>query len=313
VDDPEAAYDATQLTIDGVGFGWRLGDPRIDPPRNSHVHIAAASNRTRFVFKDPRAFTTRQGTATFDPIGIVVTSDDEAIQAAIDAGGGLLNGDSVLISEEVASTWKVEPASLKRAERYENNPYISGASAQTGIGGTIPENTTRYYRIAVWDGFQWSQRSNEKEVTTGAEQNESGIVLAILPRSINSKVRVWWGSESNKYGAYCDITVPTSNTRIYDTGDYLSGLAWITEEPPTPPTTNAQQTLVDLAGNRVLFSDAEEENEEEELEPVKPADGEWKQGDICLRTNPEAGGIVGFICVESGEPGMWKAFGTITE
>ncbi len=37
----------------------------------------------------------------------------------------------------------------------------------------------------------------------------------------------------------------------------------------------------------------------------------WRQGSVVLNRNAAAGGKVGWVCVASGTPGTWKAFGTI--
>jgi hypothetical protein len=43
-----------------------------------------------------------------------------------------------------------------------------------------------------------------------------------------------------------------------------------------------------------------------------PTLGEWRRGDIVYHTAPSAGGNVGWVCVESGTPGTWQTFGTIS-
>lgn len=42
-----------------------------------------------------------------------------------------------------------------------------------------------------------------------------------------------------------------------------------------------------------------------------PASGSWNKNDIVLNTNIVAGGNIGWVCVVSGTPGVWKSFGTI--
>lgn len=42
-----------------------------------------------------------------------------------------------------------------------------------------------------------------------------------------------------------------------------------------------------------------------------PTTGSWTRGDVAYQTNPSAGGNVGWVCITSGSPGVWKAFGTI--
>lgn len=44
-----------------------------------------------------------------------------------------------------------------------------------------------------------------------------------------------------------------------------------------------------------------------------PIEGNNNKGDLQYNTNPMPGGYVGWICVESGNPGKWKRFGAIEE
>lgn len=44
-----------------------------------------------------------------------------------------------------------------------------------------------------------------------------------------------------------------------------------------------------------------------------PVSGSHGKGDIVYNTNPVVGGFVGWICVESGMPGIWKPFGRIED
>ena len=42
-----------------------------------------------------------------------------------------------------------------------------------------------------------------------------------------------------------------------------------------------------------------------------PTEGNYNKGDIMYNTDPTAGGWIGWVCVESGNPGNWKKFGAI--
>ena len=42
-----------------------------------------------------------------------------------------------------------------------------------------------------------------------------------------------------------------------------------------------------------------------------PTSGYWERGTVLYNSVPTAGGYAGIICVESGEPGVWKKFGLI--
>ena len=44
-----------------------------------------------------------------------------------------------------------------------------------------------------------------------------------------------------------------------------------------------------------------------------PLSGNHNQGDMIYNNNPQAGGYLGWVCIESGTPGKWKRFGKIEE
>lgn len=42
-----------------------------------------------------------------------------------------------------------------------------------------------------------------------------------------------------------------------------------------------------------------------------PTTGYWRRGDRVYNNEPDIGGYIGFVCVESGTPGIWNGFGRI--
>lgn len=42
-----------------------------------------------------------------------------------------------------------------------------------------------------------------------------------------------------------------------------------------------------------------------------PRTGRWEQGSVVYNATPQSGQHVGWICIESGEPGVWRTFGKI--
>ena len=44
---------------------------------------------------------------------------------------------------------------------------------------------------------------------------------------------------------------------------------------------------------------------------TEPTDGTFNNGDIVYNSNVTAGGYIGWVCIESGTPGVWKRFGVI--
>lgn len=298
----DETQDASQIEFAGTSFGWPNGHPAYEPPRTSHVHIANANGRARFIFEYPRGFCVNYGFTALDPIGLLVTSGVEGLQEAIDAAPELLNGHSIL--EKERNEWALKPVSKTRtAERVGYPPSIDAVSKQLEVGGKIPEGTSYFYRIAVWDGFQWSERS--KENSGKAEANDTAFVLAINALSAIAQVRVWRGSAEGEYDRYIDLPVPTAVTRLIDVGDYIAGLSWVVpekaEEVPATPEKNAQRDLVEQNGRVVGEGEA------------APANGTWEKGTRFFQSNPSAGAYAGWICTEAGTPGTWKGFGKLAE
>ena len=42
-----------------------------------------------------------------------------------------------------------------------------------------------------------------------------------------------------------------------------------------------------------------------------PSSGTYTRKQIVWNSEPSPGGVIGWVCVASGSPGTWKAFGTI--
>ena len=54
------------------------------------------------------------------------------------------------------------------------------------------------------------------------------------------------------------------------------------------------------------------QGKKQEVGTESPRSGAYTQGDIVWNEKPNAGGYVGWICIRSGTPGVWKAFGMIS-
>lgn len=63
--------------------------------------------------------------------------------------------------------------------------------------------------------------------------------------------------------------------------------------------TGAFNTKIGINGNSISFGNA------------IPSTGSYKKGDIVYNSNPASGKYIGFVCITSGTPGIWKGFGII--
>lgn len=99
-------------------------------------------------------------------------------------------------------------------------------------------------------------------------------------------------------------------------------LRWANYAPATPlsiygdGTTPANGYARDLTSNGGIgFSDyylgGTGQMRFRGVRPSIPTSGNWLRGDIVYDENPVAGGYIGWVCVASGTPGTWKAFGAI--
>ena len=48
-------------------------------------------------------------------------------------------------------------------------------------------------------------------------------------------------------------------------------------------------------------------------QPQVPVSGNHVRGEIMWNSLPSPGGSMGWVCVESGDPGVWREFGLISE
>lgn len=292
----ESTTDASQLELKGGNtYVWVSGQASNTPPKKAHLHVAAATSRTRVLSRAPRGANVATGAAVSDPVGIHVTSGVEGITSAVAAEKALLAADWELAQQNNA--WNLRPVGRVRVgRRFATAPSIAGTGLSTGIGGTLAASTKRFYKLAVWDGFNWSNASGESSKETAAK--ESAIVLTINTIGTNSLVRLFCGTETGVYTKYIDL--PTAGgTRITDYGEYVDGLPWITTEVPTPPSANAQQDMFEIAGRRMGWAAG------------VPTKGSWQRGDVLWKTEPTASSTPGWVCVEAGEPGVWKTMAAL--
>jgi hypothetical protein len=70
-------------------------------------------------------------------------------------------------------------------------------------------------------------------------------------------------------------------------------------EPNEMTVDNLPESLRPLVSNFERFGNS------------KPTEGVWERGQHLWNSEPIAGGILGWVCVESGIPGKWKEFGAI--
>lgn len=91
---------------------------------------------------------------------------------------------------------------------------------------------------------------------------------------------------------------------VYSVNNYAYQLAGSLLPIPIAPATWPNKVWID--GGRMVIN-----NNSITYSNVVPTSGEYRIGDRVYRTNPAAGGQEGWVCIATGNPGTWKAFGSI--
>jgi hypothetical protein len=97
-------------------------------------------------------------------------------------------------------------------------------------------------------------------------------------------------------------------------GSFL--VSFVSDRPPILPgyPVAVGSTITDTSTGRVrsqIDAPAGTEWRSRAYGPEAPRTGTWVAGDVVYNTNPSLGGNVGWICVSSGAPGVFKPFGAI--
>ena len=122
---------------------------------------------------------------------------------------------------------------------------------------------------------------------------------------------------SGKIGTYAThgfdiVTGNTARISIAQSGNIMLG-----NKNAMPVQVTVHGTLginVNTVDNRVGLhvNGAIKYNDKLHISGDAPPDGGmYTQGDICWNTNPLPGRNVGWICTQSGSPGLWHLFGDI--
>jgi hypothetical protein len=114
----------------------------------------------------------------------------------------------------------------------------------------------------------------------------------------------WITSITNEWVELVATIIPQSTASLQagiwinnGTDFYLDELSFVKGTQSAPSGTAFRD--ITLAGNYITYLSA------------PPSTGRFEKGDIVFNSAPNAGGIVGWVCVTSGTPGTWKTFGNI--
>lgn len=118
-------------------------------------------------------------------------------------------------------------------------------------------------------------------------------------------------SEGTTISGNITIGNTTQNINISDNNISLG----TKDQPSTNAIVNGSLTVgVQTIGSNAQFEVAGNirfANRLFAVDVAAPSTGSFRKGDIVWNSNPVEGGIVGWVCVMDGSPGLWRGFGQI--
>lgn len=242
--DDTAGEDGSLVVINRPHFLKYLASEDTDVGRVADVHIAAANNSTRLRITSPSgALSVQPGgdSARHNRDGLLVTSDEADITAALEAAHGMCWPDAELRFRN--SSWEViQPGPLGgvRAVRALNAPTFSSVATSSTALGTLTESTTYEYVAAMRDADgNYSAQSTVRSAVAPA----SGTLLALITCTTAPGDLVIWRKAGTGVqttpDAYVVIPFDGYTGRFYDTGVHINGRVWLTEDVPVPDTVAA--------------------------------------------------------------------------
>ena len=246
---------------------------------------------------------------SYEPSGRVGSSFEFGVRTNVE----VFNANSAMCS--ISSI--VIPASNKIIDTLNNNYNTYGSYDRYFIDKVLTttdnDNTNMkwdktggtYYYIAdmLFDGTRMlgiKGQNLEKSVTV----NPTEVVMFQLQaynHLVGKMLRIYRGTTSNAYSEYVDIPLCSFGDYLkYDKGSSISNIfGWKQNIGNDRKTINTCHKY-ELNGENVI---AHCDN--------KPSVGSWKKGDKIINTLPSGGAYEGWVCVESGTPGVWKGYGII--
>lgn len=133
----------------------------------------------------------------------------------------------------------------------------------------------------------------------------SEAVVAVDERSLDFTInydlfcnlRFYRGSKSGLYNYYVDTTNITGF--VIEDGILCNGDKWISRDESAIDTFNNAVSYQSMGEYVIVHMDK------------IPTVGTWNKNDIIINTNPSEGQPFGWVCVQAGTPGTWKAISTL--
>ncbi len=114
---------------------------------------------------------------------------------------------------------------------------------------------------------------------------------------------------SIKYFVIESVTFDGSITRITLNG---MGTYSLTNDPIIAHIDSTEDCPKGFPQEKVIFGDIIHKGHRITWGTEAPSDGTWTRGDICWNSEPAAGSPPGWICIDGGSPGVWKAMAPLS-
>ena len=202
------------------------------------------------------------------------------------------------------------PDRLWTSESFDIGPdqayYANGVPvlSRTTLGGSVTESSLK--SVGVLDSLTVNGQVNLLEGVTSSKVNTASLELA----SSNNTIDI----TADRIGASNNLSISVANDETYyaDTHEISIGNKNNTKRPvklygqvtvgvnnPDPDVDFTVKGNVSFANKKFVTGEA------------APTTGSFNKGDICWNSNPTSDNYVGWICIISGDPGVWVPFGAI--
>jgi len=214
--------------------------------------------------------------------------------------GMIFTGDGItkqfVLAAQPDQLYSTENINIQRGKSYyiNRNEVLS----ETELGNTVTKSsltelgTLKFLTVDGTTSFSGVLGVVNKKVYIGKTLFDTSNGLNIIGENLKLTTNDQTISLSNDYISFGDKDSPNANVIV--NGKLGVGIQKISND-----------AQFEVAGN-IRFTD--------KLFAVgsqAPKDGNYKQGDIVWNDSPKETGYVGWVCIRSGNPGIWRGFGQV--
>jgi hypothetical protein len=218
----------SEVTWDGYSFCFRVTEA--DKERAPDVLIRAVQPATELRFRGCSGRLLAGGQRERWAVGPLLASDDDAVQAALDAAPTAALDDGLLLLG--ANGWVFETTAAR--EEPVSPPTIERCQQTKSFPGDFPPGASFAYTVAVSAPGGGAVGSSASSGATATDPTQA-IALDVTTGRRRASLRVWRGPRPGDWDSYAEVPVGAYTTRVVDTGDLLCGRPWLRGDIPIPP------------------------------------------------------------------------------